>query len=265
MPEVHMNVDLTVDRMRRARAFTLIELLVVIAIIAILAAILFPVFARARENARRASCQSNLKQIGLGLLQYSQDYDEMFPIVAGYDRPVYPKTWDELLNAYTGTKATYAVGSKNSLIWQCPSDSLSGFNNDSNARTYSVGIIWESGWSAGLHGKGFSGPLVSGAGGNLFLSGKKQSEFQDVAGTLMVAESPNRDSYIGNDAWCMVGSPNDQINGSSAHPGLGRTLHFEGYNYLFVDGHVKFYRPERTVGAGTVTVPLGMWTSAEGD
>lgn len=62
---------------RIRRAFTLIELLVVIAIIGILAAILFPVFARARENARRASCQSNLKQIGLGLLQYSQDYDEM--------------------------------------------------------------------------------------------------------------------------------------------------------------------------------------------
>lgn len=59
--------------------FTLIELLVVIAIIAILAAILFPVFARARENARRTSCMSNLKQIGLGVLQYCQDYDETYP------------------------------------------------------------------------------------------------------------------------------------------------------------------------------------------
>lgn len=58
------------------KGFTLIELLVVISIIALLAAILFPVFSRARENARRSSCQSNLKQIGLGLLQYSQDYDE---------------------------------------------------------------------------------------------------------------------------------------------------------------------------------------------
>src|SRR5688500_9028814 len=60
------------------RAFTLIELLVVIAIIALLAAILFPVFARARENARRSSCQSNMKQIALAQMQYTQDYDEKF-------------------------------------------------------------------------------------------------------------------------------------------------------------------------------------------
>ncbi|RYX86856.1 DUF1559 domain-containing protein [bacterium] len=64
---------------RKQNAFTLIELLVVIAIIAILAAILFPVFARARENARRTSCLSNQKQIGLGFMQYFQDNDEQFP------------------------------------------------------------------------------------------------------------------------------------------------------------------------------------------
>src|SRR5687767_1588685 len=64
----------------RKVGFTLIELLVVIAIIAILAAILFPVFARARENARRASCQSNLKQLGLSFAQYTQDFDERYPM-----------------------------------------------------------------------------------------------------------------------------------------------------------------------------------------
>ncbi|MBW3636112.1 MAG: DUF1559 domain-containing protein [Armatimonadetes bacterium] len=72
----------TVERTQRAiaRGFTLIELLVVIAIIAILAAILFPVFGRARDNARRTSCLSNQKQIGLGYLQYAQDYDETMPM-----------------------------------------------------------------------------------------------------------------------------------------------------------------------------------------
>lgn len=73
---------------RNSKGFTLIELLVVIAIIAILAAILFPVFARARENARRASCQSNLKQIGLGLIQYAQDYDGWTPGSVTFSGPI---------------------------------------------------------------------------------------------------------------------------------------------------------------------------------
>src|SRR5436190_23981913 len=69
----------------RTRAFTLIELLVVIAIIAILAAILFPVFAQAREKARSIVCTSNLKQLALGWTMYAQDYDETFPLTAAYD------------------------------------------------------------------------------------------------------------------------------------------------------------------------------------
>jgi prepilin-type N-terminal cleavage/methylation domain-containing protein len=74
------------------KGFTLIELLIVIAIIAILAAILFPVFARARENARKASCLSNLKQIGLGLMQYVQDYDEKYPM-SEYDATTTENVW----------------------------------------------------------------------------------------------------------------------------------------------------------------------------
>src|SRR4028119_299121 len=83
------------------RGFTLIELLVVIGIIAILAAILFPVFARARENARRSSCQSNLKQIGLGMLQYAQDYDEKFMPFRDPNNANSPFVWPNIIQPYT--------------------------------------------------------------------------------------------------------------------------------------------------------------------
>jgi prepilin-type N-terminal cleavage/methylation domain-containing protein/prepilin-type processing-associated H-X9-DG protein len=95
------------------RAFTLIELLVVIAIIAILAAILFPVFARARENARRASCQSNLKQIGLGMMMYTQDYDGRYPMAEWTTSPAVDGAWPVLLQPYL----------KSVQIFHCPSDS----------------------------------------------------------------------------------------------------------------------------------------------
>ena len=107
----------------KQKAFTLIELLVVIAIIAILAAILFPVFARARENARRTSCLSNMKQIGLGALQYSQDYDEKW-MPGVRDFPAYflpnnvPATWDLVLQPYL----------KSTQVLTCPSDSGGAMN-----------------------------------------------------------------------------------------------------------------------------------------
>src|SRR5258705_6112812 len=101
-------------------AFTLIELLVVIAIIAILAAILFPVFAQAREKARQTACLSNVKQIGLGINMYIQDYDETLPLQNG-DYQNFLVTlesqpnWPKLIDPYT----------KNSQIYTCPSANLS--------------------------------------------------------------------------------------------------------------------------------------------
>jgi prepilin-type N-terminal cleavage/methylation domain-containing protein/prepilin-type processing-associated H-X9-DG protein len=101
----------------KRRAFTLIELLVVIAIIAILAAILFPVFARARENARRSSCQSNLKQMGIGFAQYLQDYDGRYPY--GADHVLLSTTMDETLGHVWMDKLQPYV--KSYQIYSCPS------------------------------------------------------------------------------------------------------------------------------------------------
>ncbi len=119
-----------------AHAFTLIELLVVIAIIAILAAILFPVFAQAREKARQTTCLSNLKQIGLGVMQYVQDYDECFPHQNFDYRETpgraewNPFTWKEMIEPYVKNGYQWnAWGSTNNTpvlmaagnIWICPS------------------------------------------------------------------------------------------------------------------------------------------------
>jgi len=106
--------------MRRHTGFTLIELLVVVAIIAILAAILFPVFARARENARRSSCQSNLKQMSLAVIQYTRDYDESLPYVrpnpiqstVNCGRFGYYWIWGDVILPYIGG---------NLQVFRCPS------------------------------------------------------------------------------------------------------------------------------------------------
>src|SRR6188472_2432696 len=95
-------------RLRRS-AFTLIELLVVIAIIAILAAILFPVFAQAREKARQSACLSNCKQIGLAVMMYGEDWDQSYPLFAHYPNTV--PMWFQVIQPYI----------KNEHVFTCPS------------------------------------------------------------------------------------------------------------------------------------------------
>jgi prepilin-type N-terminal cleavage/methylation domain-containing protein/prepilin-type processing-associated H-X9-DG protein len=108
--------------MRKRTGFTLIELLVVIAIIAILAAILFPVFAQAREKARQSGCLSNLKQIGTALMMYTQDYDEAYPCNWAGARPMPPSTPDG--GSYKWMDAVFPYV-KNEQVFTCPSDGSS--------------------------------------------------------------------------------------------------------------------------------------------
>ena len=118
--------------MQKKKGFTLIELLVVIAIIAILAAILFPAFARARENARRASCQSNLKQIGLGVVQYIQDYDNAFPLTTAVSQTQVAAT--SPLQPYL----------KSIQLFVCPSDSAAANSYAENATVFTATGLNES-------------------------------------------------------------------------------------------------------------------------
>jgi prepilin-type N-terminal cleavage/methylation domain-containing protein/prepilin-type processing-associated H-X9-DG protein len=127
----------------RNQGFTLIELLVVIAIIAILAAILFPVFAQAREKARQTSCISNEKQIDLAVMMYTQDYDETYPIAWGYYGPWYQTIDPYIKNA--GASAGYAATEKG--VWHCPSDyTTAGVSYSANAMIMGGGALY---WGLG--------------------------------------------------------------------------------------------------------------------
>ena len=184
------------------KAFTLIELLVVIAIIAILAAILFPVFARARENARRASCQSNLKQIGLGVLQYTQDYDERYPMNnnpgpatgPGESSPGYIR-WSEAIYPYV----------KSTQLFKCPSNPENGNASDTAMPgSYAPTKEWY----------GSAGPIEDRAG---------------ITHSLAEIPSPSTAFMIGELEGIFQALPADRVYAG----------HLSTTNALFADGHVK--------------------------
>ena len=227
----------SIHRSQGRAAFTLIELLVVIAIIAILAAILFPVFARARENARRSSCSSNLKQIALGLKQYIQDYDEKFPntgvdIVAPAQFPA-AFGWAAVIQPYV----------KSSQILQCPSDS---------------GTV-----NANPGGGGYTDYWINGN-----IDGKNEASFAYVSNTLLNGDglgpgtaTPNYGNYS-TAAFQSVYSGgtsainnylrnwNTQLN-TAAAASVSTEKHLEGANYSFADGHVKWLKPTNINNNGT--------------
>jgi len=210
------------SRQGTVRGFTLIELLVVIAIISILASILFPVFARARENARRASCLSNLKQIGLGLMQYTQDYDEKYPLL-GYadgDTIKYPdgttsnNNW--VLRIYPYVKSTQ--------VFNCPSNSRTpwiggsgGKNTSSPNAVYSVSY-------------GMNSRLINGG-----YSAISIASVEKVSQTLMFADSGGESPYAILDLY---------YTGPSS-PRWVDDRHLDGANLVFADGHAKWKKMSR--------------------
>ncbi|RYX80833.1 DUF1559 domain-containing protein [bacterium] len=228
-------------------AFTLIELLVVIAIIAILAAILFPVFARARENARRSSCMSNMKQLGLGIMQYTQDYDERYEYGSA---PVANTAFRGI--GWAGQTAPYL---KSRQIFNCPSDTNTGGGNVATSGT-PVSYAFNT-WLGGVNMA-----AVTDVARNVMLSemstkvnvnladANEGVDFKspvDLGDNLVTTGGPPGYSQecCGNNGSAMVhatGKYLDVTSGENSDATRNKPRHFDGANYLMADGHVKWYR-----------------------
>ncbi|MES2463841.1 MAG: DUF1559 domain-containing protein [Armatimonadota bacterium] len=246
--------------------FTLIELLVVIAIIAILAAILFPVFAQARGKARQAACQSNMKQIGLGITMYAQDYDETLPMASSYGTfntqvPQQIASYVQRVNGFSGNTDG---------IWRCPSDDVRPTSNGAATpdnhvhQTYTPTICTPArrpstgGEVTAVTALWDDVPVTDGS--TWAFVGKPIAGVSDPAGTLMMVETSHPESrlganFLGTKRPYQAASGNyyaqnqTDLNGTTWMPGTGG-WHNGGWNYVYADGHVKFSKPEATVGRG---------------
>jgi prepilin-type N-terminal cleavage/methylation domain-containing protein/prepilin-type processing-associated H-X9-DG protein len=219
---------------RRKSAFTLIELLVVIAIIAILAAILFPVFAQAREKARGISCLSNFRQLGTALAMYMQDYDETVlpryracPSTGPAATPDLPLLWTDTLQPYV----------KNKQIMICPSAQNSKYGDTWNLRSFV-----SEGYNQTI--SGWYWPDASGCG-NMILPTLMQISYP--AKNVMFADSMSGELSQGYRGY-LFGNTGLNVPYTATVGGSLAARHSEGTNLTFFDGHAKWYKGTAILG-----------------